>query len=448
MLLAGLTAFGQNYGTLTFRAAIGGPGVWDDAGTPRIAPNKHIAVNIYSTNTGGDIARITWSSPFSFTGADGVTNIVWGDTALFAQGNFRLSTGFWDVYRRTYTESWEGTLPDLFNFTGIGMSNGYPPGLGELKIMVCSLTVTSMAGTFCIEQGDAGNDSYDWVFDEAVPPFPFFPKTCWTVSIIDHDHDGIEDAVDNCPTIPNTNQQDTDGDHIGDACDNCPLISNANQADVDADGVGDLCDNCRNTANSDQTDSDSDGLGNACDNCPNAANPSQVDADGDQIGDACDACTDTDHDGYGNPGYPANTCPLDNCPTVANANQADADGDGRGDLCDNCKNVPNSDQADNDGDGVGNVCDNCPDKNNPGQQDSDNDGVGDACEDFLCGDANGDRIINIRDITFMIVYFFRGGPPPVPELAADANNDGYLDISDITYLIRFLYKGGPPPCYY
>ncbi|MCX6828205.1 MAG: thrombospondin type 3 repeat-containing protein [candidate division Zixibacteria bacterium] len=376
-LLAGLTAFGQNYGTLTFRADIGGPGVWDDAGTPKIAPNKHIAVNIYSTNTGGDIARITWSSPFSFTGADGVTNIVWGDTALFAQGNFRLSAGFWDVYRRTYTESWEGTLPDLFNFTGIGMSNGYPPGLGELKIMVCSLTVTSMAGTFCIEQGDAGNDSYDWVFDEAVPPFPFFPKTCWTVSIIDHDHDGIEDAVDNCPTIPNTNQQDTDGDHIGDACDNCPTVAGSNQTDTDGDGRGDICDNCR---------------------------------------------------------------------TVANPDQTDTDGDGDGNVCDNCLTVPNPDQKDTDADGLGDLCDNCPTIANPNQADSNSNGIGDACEGFIVGDANGDKIINILDITFIIKYIYMVGPPPVPLAAADANCDGRINIMDIVYLINYLYRNGPSPC--
>ena len=378
MLLAGLTAFGQNYGTLTFRAAIGGPGVWDDAGTPKIAPNKHIAVNIYSTNTGGDIARITWSSPFSFTGADGVTNIVWGDTALFAQGNFRLSAGFWDVYRRTYTESWEGTLPDLFNFTGIGMSNGYPPGLGELKIMVCSLTVTSMAGTFCIEQGDAGNDSYDWVFDEAVPPFPFFPKTCWTVSIIDHDHDGIEDAVDNCPTIPNTNQQDTDGDHIGDACDNCPTVAGSNQTDADGDGLGDICDNCR---------------------------------------------------------------------TVQNPDQADTDGDGDGNVCDNCLTVPNPDQKDTDADGLGDLCDNCPTIANPNQADSNSNGVGDACEGFIRGDANGDKIINILDVTYLIKYLYKGGPAPVPLAAADANCDAHINITDIVYLISYLYRGGPAPCH-
>jgi hypothetical protein len=37
----------------------------------------------------------------------------------------------------------------------------------------------------------------------------------------DTDGDGIPDASDNCPTVPNPGQQDTDGDGIGDACDPC-----------------------------------------------------------------------------------------------------------------------------------------------------------------------------------------------------------------------------------
>jgi large repetitive protein len=58
-----------------------------------------------------------------------------------------------------------------------------------------------------------------------------------------------------------------------------------------------------------------------------------ADADGDGIADICDTCTDTDGDGFGDPGFPANTCPLDNCPTTANPDQADSNNDGTGNAC-------------------------------------------------------------------------------------------------------------------
>lgn len=58
---------------------------------------------------------------------------------------------------------------------------------------------------------------------------------------VDSDNDGINDNIDNCPNIPNTNQADADFDTVGDVCDNCPQHANRLQEDFDMDGIGDAC---------------------------------------------------------------------------------------------------------------------------------------------------------------------------------------------------------------
>ena len=124
-------------------------------------------------------------------------------------------------------------------------------------------------------------------------------------------------------------------------------------------------------------DKDKDTIIDSQDNCPSVPNSDQSDVDDDGIGDVCDTCTDTDRDGYGDPGYSQNTCPDDNCPDISNADQTDTDNDLIGDACDPCPNDPLNDE---DNDGICGGIDNCPDVYNPSQTDTDGDGIGDVCE--------------------------------------------------------------------
>lgn len=72
-----------------------------------------------------------------------------------------------------------------------------------------------------------------------------------------------------------------------------------------------------------------------------------------------------------------------------------------------------------------------------------------ACRALLAvcrGDANNDGTINQLDITYIIDYLYKGGPPPEPDpLMGDADCNGIVVLLDVTYLISYLYKGGPEP---
>lgn len=70
-----------------------------------------------------------------------------------------------------------------------------------------------------------------------------------------------------------------------------------------------------------------------------------------------------------------------------------------------------------------------------------------ACVQYvLCGDVNGDEIINSADVVFLINYLFKGGPPPVLLYVGDVNLDSVMNSADVVYLINYLFKGGPAPC--
>jgi len=197
-----------------------------------------------------------------------------------------------------------------------------------------------------------------------------------------------------CPDLG----QDTDGDTVRDVADSCPLAFDPTQADADGDFVGD-----------------------PCDACPADFDPAQLDGDLDGVGDACDSCTDTDGDGFGNPGFPGNTCATDNCPHQSNPNQSDRDGDGLGDVCDRCPDDPDADA-----DGLCGAEDNCPTVYNPTQSNADGDALGDACDP--CTDTDGDGFGNpgFPDNTCPT----DNCPATSNPSQSDADQDGLGDVCD------------------
>jgi hypothetical protein len=153
------------------------------------------------------------------------------------------------------------------------------------------------------------------------------PSQSWTATttapIPDSDTDGVNDAIDNCPSVQNPGQEDNDGSGGGDACDpnddtdsraddadNCDLVNNEDQADTDGDQQGDACD----------ADDDNDGRLDGADSCPTTAaatpngcppgqsptgptGPTAGDRDGDGRPDNQDACPD-------GPASTPNGCPA------------------------------------------------------------------------------------------------------------------------------------------
>lgn len=321
---------------------------------------------------------------------DGDTDVDGGTTYLTSP-TIDLSSGDAQIhYARWYSNSYGATpYTDTFfvsvsNDDGlswtrveqVGPTDQANGGWFENTFLVSNFVTPTALVKVRFEASDLGDGS---VVEAGVDDFHVKQIECDDQT--DTDEDGILDVLDNCPFVANPLQEDDDSDDIGNVCDNCPSHYNPDQDDSDGDTVGDSCDTC--------TDTDGDGYGNPgfpanlcdLDNCPTVYNPDQEDADGDGIGDSCDVCTDTDGDGYGDPGYPMNQCMPDNCPSIANADQSDGDGDGLGDSCDVC--------TDSDDDGYGdpgypaNTCedDNCPTVANADQLDSDDDGSGDLCDD-------------------------------------------------------------------
>ena len=250
---------------------------------------------------------------------------------------------------------------------------------------------------------------------QAAGVFDYETKTSYEILVQTTDTPGATYTKTFTISITNVDE-DSDGDGINNSIDNCPSVANASQADADSDGIGDTCDNAPNMANPDQKDTDGDGIGDVID----------TDDDADGVPDTEDAFpldasenTDTDGDGTG-----------DNA-------DLDDDNDGAPDASDNAPLTPNIDQLDTDSDGIGDIED----------PDDDNDGYSDA-DEITCGsdplfaaslpaDTDSDGIPNCLDpdddndgFSDTDETTCGSNPLDASSLPADADTDGIPDCLD------------------
>lgn len=64
----------------------------------------------------------------------------------------------------------------------------------------------------------------------------------------------------------------------------------------------------------------------------------------------------------------------------------------------------------------------------------------------ICGDVNGDRVVNVTDGIYLINYIFLSGPPPDPVETGDVNCDSRISLVDAVYVINFVFSDGREPC--
>jgi len=66
-------------------------------------------------------------------------------------------------------------------------------------------------------------------------------------------------------------------------------------------------------------------------------------------------------------------------------------------------------------------------------------------EAYVYGDADGDGMVDLPDVAFLMNYLFKEGEPPVPLASGDPNNDCVVNSADVVYLVNYIFKGGPEP---
>jgi hypothetical protein len=61
------------------------------------------------------------------------------------------------------------------------------------------------------------------------------------------------------------------------------------------------------------------------------------------------------------------------------------------------------------------------------------------------GNVDGEGVIELGDVVYLINYLWKEGPAPEPLGLGDLNCDAVIDLGDVVSLINYLWKGGDPP---
>jgi hypothetical protein len=61
------------------------------------------------------------------------------------------------------------------------------------------------------------------------------------------------------------------------------------------------------------------------------------------------------------------------------------------------------------------------------------------------GDVNGDGLVDLADLVYLVEYLYGGGEAPDPVQIGDATCDGVVNLGDVIHLVNYLYRGGPAP---